>query len=344
MPENNNKNTSGSKVPASTEGLSRKGSVSPEDLRKYNLVPSDSDTTPANTESVVGKDVGTSSDFVNNVPRSNPNTANQNSDENIDHLQASKQNDEMKTAAAVGAGVAAGSAMSKNNNTQADSTTSQPDTREEADGGKPWENKFDSDEDESGHVSRAVSKSKQRGNHTLVAILVIILIALMFIPVTLYFVRGDNNGSNLGSDQTEQSVEKQDKDTAKKSTSKKKSSTKKTTPKKKASSTKKKSSSKSSSGTVNENTDNSTAADQSNQAAQTDNSAQQTQDSSSTAASDNASGSASGSGQSGASYATVGQGQGWYRVAVNNGLSIEQLKGLNPGVTNLAPGTQLRIK
>ena len=45
-------------------------------------------------------------------------------------------------------------------------------------------------------------------------------------------------------------------------------------------------------------------------------------------------------------YATVGAGQGIYRVAVNNGLTVQQLLQLNPGLagTELKPGQQVRVK
>lgn len=347
MPENNNNNASGSKIPASTEGLSRKGSVSPEDLRKYNLAPSENEV-PANSASVVGKDVGTNSDFVNNVPRSNPNPTTPSQDENVDHLQASKQNDEMKAAAGVATGAAAGSAMNEQSKSDGGSTDTRINNNGD-EGDKPWENTFDSDTDESGHVSRAVSKGKQRGNHTLVAILVIVLIALMFIPVAMYFFQGDGNDSNLNNGQTEQSVEKQDKDTTKKSSAKKKASTKKDSSKKKSSSSsKKKSSSKSNSdnGTVNENTDtDSSSNDSSNEAAQQSSASTGTSqqgESASTGTDSSATGQTSS--QTTASTYTVKQGEGWYRAAVNSGMSTEQLRALNPGVSTLSPGTQLRIK
>ena len=46
------------------------------------------------------------------------------------------------------------------------------------------------------------------------------------------------------------------------------------------------------------------------------------------------------------STATVGSGQGAYRVATNAGISVSELQRLNPGVdvTNLAPGQSLRVK
>lgn len=359
MPENNNKNASGSKIPASTEGLSRKGSVSPEDLRKYNFLPTDNDASTNDANSVVGKDVGTSSDFVNNVPRSNPIPAPVD-DTNVDHLQASKSNDaDMKNLAGVGAGVAASSAT-RDKNQSADSSQTATANNGENETDKPWENTFDSDTDESGHVSRAVSKSKQRGNHTLVAVLVIILIALMFIPVTMYFVRGDGNNSNLDNGQTEQSVEKQDKDTTKKSSAKKKPATKKkTTTKKKSSSSKKKSNSNSGSGVVNEETtgsdatSSSTGETNSNEATgSASNQTSQATGSQSTSAGSSTTGSSStgqqssssNSGSTGASYYTVKQGEGWYRAAVNSGMTTAQLRSLNPGVSTLSPGTQLRTK
>lgn len=43
-------------------------------------------------------------------------------------------------------------------------------------------------------------------------------------------------------------------------------------------------------------------------------------------------------------YATVQAGQGLYRVAVNHGLTVAQLKQLNPGLTTLSPGQQVRVR
>ncbi|MFK5675767.1 SAG1386/EF1546 family surface-associated protein [Ligilactobacillus sp. LYQ60] len=48
--------------------------------------------------------------------------------------------------------------------------------------------------------------------------------------------------------------------------------------------------------------------------------------------------------QSGGEYATVQAGQGMYRVAVNHGLTVAQLKQLNPGLTTLSPGQQVRVR
>ena len=48
--------------------------------------------------------------------------------------------------------------------------------------------------------------------------------------------------------------------------------------------------------------------------------------------------------QQGGEYATVQPGQGLYRVAVNHGLTVAQLKQLNPGLTTLSPGQQVRVR
>ncbi|WP_051006570.1 LysM peptidoglycan-binding domain-containing protein [Liquorilactobacillus vini] len=48
-----------------------------------------------------------------------------------------------------------------------------------------------------------------------------------------------------------------------------------------------------------------------------------------------------------ADYATVGSGQGIYRVATNNGLTVAELLQLNPGLSSssvLSPGQRVRIK
>ena len=46
-------------------------------------------------------------------------------------------------------------------------------------------------------------------------------------------------------------------------------------------------------------------------------------------------------------YISVPAGQGLYRVAVNNGLTLDQLLQLNPGLTansSISPGQQIRVK
>ena len=46
-------------------------------------------------------------------------------------------------------------------------------------------------------------------------------------------------------------------------------------------------------------------------------------------------------------YISVPAGQGLYRVAVNNGLTLDQLLQLNPGLSansSISPGQQIRIK
>lgn len=48
--------------------------------------------------------------------------------------------------------------------------------------------------------------------------------------------------------------------------------------------------------------------------------------------------------QQGGEYATVQPGQGLYRVAVNHGLTVAQLRQLNPGLTTLSPGQQVRVR
>ena len=57
--------------------------------------------------------------------------------------------------------------------------------------------------------------------------------------------------------------------------------------------------------------------------------------------------SSSSSQSEGSQYVTVAAGQGLYRIAVNNGLTVDQLVQLNPGLTpssTVTPGQQLRVK
>ena len=57
--------------------------------------------------------------------------------------------------------------------------------------------------------------------------------------------------------------------------------------------------------------------------------------------------SSSSSQSEGSQYVTVAAGQGLYRIAVNNRLTVDQLVQLNPGLTpssTVTPGQQLRVK
>lgn len=51
--------------------------------------------------------------------------------------------------------------------------------------------------------------------------------------------------------------------------------------------------------------------------------------------------------KNGKRYAEVGSGQGIYRVAVNNGLTVDQLLQMNPGLSSgstITPGQKVRVK
>lgn len=363
MADNDKNNMSGdSRVPKSTKGL--EGSVSLEDLKKYHLIDTGDENTPTNN--TVSADQAS-----NGEPKQvedNPTPV------GADHLQAEESNDHLSEAKHDApevdepkfepTPVPPVTPKESVEDSRAESDQDQDDSSADQEDVKPWEKSFDSDTDDEGHVSRAVTKEKQRGNHTLVVTLVVALIVIMFTPVIINAVRGSSSG-DLDSSQAESSVENKDKSSKKKAAKKstKKKSTKKATAKKKTTTNKDSDSDSNSnaSSTASDSTAaNSTTADSSN--SQTvNNTQQQTQESqqtqqsqqsqqnnqqasTGTTANDSSTTSTDSNSSNSASYYTVKAGDNWFRIAYNNNLTTAQLKSLNGNVGTLTPGTTLRVK
>ena len=226
-------------------------------------------------------------------------------------------------------------------------------TSEKADGdsvkmeeqNRPWDNKFESDRDQEGNLSRRAAKDKQKGNKALVYVLFAAIIFIMFVPVVNWSLQanGDSTNTNVtSSDKTQ--VADNNKTSHKKKTHKKA---------KKSDNTKSKSKSShktSDSATYGDDVDSSadTASDSSNEAATpTANTSAKTSNSGTTSnASYSNSRSNSGSTTQTSAYYTVQSGDTAYRIALNHNLTTAQLYALNgmqSGET-LRTGMHLRVK
>ena len=190
---------------------------------------------------------------------------------------------------------------------------------------KPWEKKFEDGKDENGLYSRRASKRKDKLNSRLPLLLLLVFCFVIVATIALYFISlktaaqpTNDDGRNI-----EVVTSSSSKSFFKKSSAKKH---------KKSSSTKKEAESSSS------QTESSSQAESSSES----------ESSSAAESSSSVSEESSSSSQSeGSQYVTVAAGQGLYRIAVNNGLTVDQLVQLNPGLTpssTVTPGQQLRVK
>lgn len=174
---------------------------------------------------------------------------------------------------------------------------------------KPWEKTFsdDQDLDQEGNLSRTKHRKQTTHNSMITTILIVIIIVLAATPV-IYWIdhQSSFNKPDSGSETVAQSSTRHQS-----STSHKKTSVKTSVSVKKASSTK-----ESSSSAVKASSDSETSSS-----------------SSSASSSDE-------------KYVTVPAGQGLYRVAVNNGITVQKLCELNgiSSSTALTPGQRLRVK
>ena len=190
------------------------------------------------------------------------------------------------------------------------------DHRQEA--GKLWDKTFEDNQDldDSGHLSRTAHRKQSSHNSRITTILIVLIVILAATPI-IYWVHHEQSFNHpQQTEKVAQSVSSK----AKKASSHAKSKTKAKSQSKTASA---KSQSKSSS-----------------QADSTSITSAQSSSSSSAAAS------TSSTSESGAKYTTVGSGQGIYRVATNNGLTVAELASLNNISPNtpLYPGQRLRVK
>ncbi|MDC2840867.1 LysM domain-containing protein [Limosilactobacillus mucosae] len=191
------------------------------------------------------------------------------------------------------------------------------DHRQEA--GKLWDKTFEDNQDldDSGHLSRTVHRKQSSHNSRITTILIVLIVILAATPI-IYWVHHEQSFNHP--QQTEK-VAQATSSKVKKASSHAKSKTKA------------KSQSKSASAK-------SQAKISENEAESTSITSTQSSSTSSTAAS------TSSTSQSGAKYATVESGQGIYRVAANNGLTVAELASLNNISPNtpLHPGQRLRVK
>lgn len=191
------------------------------------------------------------------------------------------------------------------------------DHRQEA--GKLWDKTFEDNQDldDSGHLSRTAHRKQSSHNSRITTILIVLIVILAATPI-IYWVHHEQSFNHP--QQTEK-VAQATSSKVKKASSHAKSKTKAKSQSKTASA---KSQAKSSE----------------NEAEPTSITSTQSSSTSSTAVS------TSSTSQSGAKYATVESGQGIYRVAANNGLTVAELASLNKISPNapLHPGQRLRVK
>lgn len=208
--------------------------------------------------------------------------------------------------------------------------------------GKPWESQFDDDRDDRGNLSRVASKSKEKGNTYFAIILGVLLVLMIAFPIIAYTIHSSR--ANRPVESSKIVVNTSDSDSA--------SASKKEAKKAKAASesaAKAASESKARQAESEKAASESQAAESSKQASQA--AAQAASESQAQAATQNNSSeataqSSSSSETTGGSY-TLKAGEGLYRAAVNNGLTLNQLLALNPGLTansQVAPGTVLKVK
>lgn len=208
-------------------------------------------------------------------------------------------------------------------------------------GTKPWDQSFADDRDSQGNLSRT-KRHRQSHNNRLITIILVAIIILIAVGSLIYglarqsAMNKPDNSMAVSSEQTSQSSSTHRKKAEKSASQQAASSSKKAA----ASSSKAQAASQSAAKASSKEAASSTAA----KTTSSTYSSSQAQTSSEASSSSTTSSSIKSS--TGSKYATVGQGQGLYRVAVNNGISVEKLKELNglTGNATLSPGQKLRVK
>lgn len=218
---------------------------------------------------------------------------------------------------------------------------------------KPWESQFDDDRDDKGNLSRVAAKSKEKGNTYFAIILAVLLVLMIAFPIIAYTVHSSRaNRPGLEDSKivvkTADSEKSKSKSTAKKA--KEASESQEAAESKAASESKAKANSEAASAkSASESAKAQAASEQaaSEQQATADSASQQAASESAASSSQaEASSSSSSSETAGGTY-TLKQGEGLYRAAANNGMSLSELLALNPGLTansSVAPGTALKVK
>lgn len=205
-----------------------------------------------------------------------------------------------------------------------DSTKKREDeSREDAD--HLWDKTFTDNEDQNaeGYLSRTQRRRQTEHNSMITTVLVVLIIILALVPLVYWF----NHREAFNHPATERTVRVASSRSVHHHHHKKSlSQAKKKKPKKVVK--------------HHHKAKNRSVANSSSQSVSSTSQSQQTASSSSSRANSSASSSA------GSRTVTVGQGQGIYRVAANNGMSVselEQMNGLAPG-SEIHPGQQLRVK
>ncbi|WP_436629436.1 LysM peptidoglycan-binding domain-containing protein [Latilactobacillus sakei] len=230
---------------------------------------------------------------------------------------------------------------------------------------KPWESQFDDDRDDKGNLSRVAAKSKEKGNTYFAIILAVLLVLMIAFPIIAYTVHSSRaNRPGLEDSKivvkTADSEKSKSKSTVKKA--KEASESQEAAESKAASESKAKADSEAASAkSASESAKAQAASEQaaseqaaseqaaSQQQAAADSASQQAASESAASSSQSqaeASSSSSSSETAGGTY-TLKQGEGLYRAAANNGMSLSELLALNPGLTansSVAPGTALKVK
>lgn len=213
---------------------------------------------------------------------------------------------------------------------------------------KPWESQFDDDRDDKGNLSRVAAKSKEKGNTYFAIILAVLLVLMIAFPIIAYTVHSSRaNRPGLEDSKivvkTADSEKSKSKSTAKKA--KEASESQEAAESKAASESKAKADSEAASAkSASESAKAQAASEQ--QAAADSASQQAASESAASSSQAEASSSSSSSETAGGTY-TLKQGEGLYRAAANNGMSLSELLALNPGLTansSVAPGTALKVK
>lgn len=212
---------------------------------------------------------------------------------------------------------------------------------------KPWESQFDDDRDDKGNLSRVAAKSKEKGNTYFAIILAVLLVLMIAFPIIAYTVHSSRaNRPGLEDSKivvkTADSEKSKSKSTAKKA--KEASESQERAESKAASESKAKADSEAASESAKAQEASQQAASQ--QQAAADSASQQAASESAASSLSQQATSSSSSETAGGTY-TLKQGEGLYRAAANNGMSLSELLALNPGLTansSVAPGTALKVK
>ncbi|MFT8410076.1 MAG: LysM domain-containing protein [Schleiferilactobacillus perolens] len=220
------------------------------------------------------------------------------------------------------------------------------DKRVDGDGDQPWQKKFMDDRDDNGNLSRVASRHRDKNMTSFAVILAVILGLLMVSPMAYWAIKSHNSNESVNANKiTMASSEKASKAAA--SSSEAAAAASSRAAKKKAeeraqsrSEEKKKETSSSTSQSSSQEPAQSSsapAASSSQQAAASSSAPQQQQSSAQQQSS-------STQVAAGGSY-TVKAGDNPYRIAVNHGMTLQELYALNPTAQNgIIPGMVLKVK